>query len=366
MKLTLRRLGRCWSGGTTVTPVSCSRALGAGSAIGGFAAAVLASETLSAAQPDRARDRIGQPPISCSIGASARPSRIEPAIIEPGVISPLSTMQAPRPSIADCRKKRRVFDIVENWLTTSAEARLACSARLRFACQRDEHGAAHAEALDDLGLLADGLGEAFRGHRRRRRLDGRALGHHLVGEGDRDEDEAAADREPAEQRVEAEDREDEERRPRQVEEREEHRRGHELLHRLEVAQPRPRLAALARDEGAGEAGLEDLGVEAGLDQRADAGGDAAAGVVEHAHDAVERRDQHGEGDQRRLRPARQHPVVDLEHVERPGQHQDVDEAAEDRQRHEQRPRSAQGLVGGRGGGLGHGLQALTPLARAQS
>ena len=91
---------------------------------------------MSAAQPDRARDRIGQPPISCSIGASARPSRIEPAIIEPGVISPLSTTQAPRPSIADCRKKRRVFDSVENWLTTSAEARLACSARLRFACQR--------------------------------------------------------------------------------------------------------------------------------------------------------------------------------------------------------------------------------------
>ena len=222
-----------------------------------------------------------------------------------------------------------------------------------------EHGAAHAEALDHLGLLADGLGEAVRDHRRRRRLDGRALGHHLVGEGDGDEEQAAADREPAEQRVEAEDREDEDRRPRQVEEREEHRRGHELLHRLEVAQARPRPAALARDEGAGEAGLEDPGVEAGLDQRADAGGDAAAGVVEHAHDAVERRDQHGERDEGRLRPARQHPVVDLEHVERPGQHQDVDEAAEDRQRHEQRPRAAQGLLGG----LGHGLQALTPLAR---
>jgi len=68
-------------------------------------------------------------------------------------------------------------------------------------------------------------------------------------------------------------------------------------------------------------------------------------------------DQHGEGDEGRLRPARQHPVVDLEHVEGAGQHQDVDEAAEDRQRHEQRPRAAQGLLGS----LGHGLQALTPL-----
>ena len=92
LRLTLRRLGRCWSGGTTVTPVSWSCARGVGSAIGGFDDWDLASEVLSAAQPERARDRIGQPPISCSIGASARPSRIEPAIIEPGVISPLSTM----------------------------------------------------------------------------------------------------------------------------------------------------------------------------------------------------------------------------------------------------------------------------------
>ena len=96
-----------------------------------------------------------------------------------------------------------------------------------------------------------------------------------------------------------------------------------------------------------------LRVEPGLDQRADPGGDAAAGVVEHAHDAVERRDQHGERDERRLGAARQHPVVDLEHVERPGQHQDVDEAAEHPERHEQRPRAAQR---GLGGGLGHGLQ----------
>ena len=204
--------------------------------------------------------------------------------------------------------------------------------------------------LDHLGLLADDLGEALRGHRRRRRLDGRALGQHLVGEGDGDEDERR--RRPRTSRGSgwklkiAKTKSGVHGRSKSAKSTGE---ADEPLHRLEVAQPRPRLAALAGDAGRGRGRLEDLGVEAGLDQRADAGGDAAAGVVEHAHDAVERGDQHGEGDQRRLRPARQHPVVDLEHVERAGQHQDVDEAAEDRQRHEQRPRAAQGLVGGRGG-----------------
>ena len=39
--------------------------------------------------------------------------------------------------------------------------------------------------------------------------------------------------------------------------------------------------------------------------------------------------QHGEPDQRRQAAARQHPVVDLEHEERAGQHQHVADATED-------------------------------------
>ena len=51
-------------------------------------------------------------------------------------------------------------------------------------------------------------------------------------------------------------------------------------------------------------------------------------MVQHAHHQEEKRDDCDEGDQRRLRARGQHPVVDLEHEQRPGQHQQVHEHAE--------------------------------------
>ncbi|SST09813.1 Uncharacterised protein [Acinetobacter baumannii] len=41
------------------------------------------------------------------MGPSARPIRIEPAIIIPGVMRPSTASQAPRPSTRDCRAMRR-------------------------------------------------------------------------------------------------------------------------------------------------------------------------------------------------------------------------------------------------------------------
>ena len=51
---------------------------------------------------------------ACSIGASARPSRIDAAIITPGVTWPWIASQAPSPSIIDCRNSRSVRDMVLN------------------------------------------------------------------------------------------------------------------------------------------------------------------------------------------------------------------------------------------------------------
>ena len=45
----------------------------------------------------------------CSIGASARPMMMEPAIIMPGVRSPASTRYAPVPSMPTCTEKRNAF-----------------------------------------------------------------------------------------------------------------------------------------------------------------------------------------------------------------------------------------------------------------
>ena len=66
-------------------------------------------------------------------------------------------------------------------------------------------------------------------------------------------------------------------------------------------------------------------VEPGLEGGADARRDPAAHVVEHAHDREERGDQHGQRQQRLLGAAREHPVVDLEHVERRVSISSVDE-----------------------------------------
>ena len=98
--------------------------------------------------------------------------------------------------------------------------------------------------------------------------------------------------------MEAVDREEEERRPGHVEDGEEHRRAGQPLHRLEILEAGGGLRALARQHRAAQAGAEHLRCRAGLHRGADPRRDAAADVVEHAHDGEERGDQDGEGEQR--------------------------------------------------------------------
>lgn len=61
-----------------------------------------------------------------------------------------------------------------------------------------------------------------------------------------------------------------------------------------------------------------------------AGHDAAAGVFENAHDNVEEHDEHSQADERFDRARAQHAVIDLKHVEGPGEHQKVGKHAEER------------------------------------
>ena len=86
-----RRLGLLCSGGTMVSACTSSRPRGRGRAVGSSCSGVVSSSFCRFAQPCRARSTSGQPPIACSTGASARPIRIEPAIIAPALISPSST-----------------------------------------------------------------------------------------------------------------------------------------------------------------------------------------------------------------------------------------------------------------------------------
>ena len=77
------------------------------SGAGGVSASRAASERRAAS----ARWNDGHCITACSIGASARPSRIDAAIMMPGVTWPRIASQAPSPSIIDCRNRRSVREV---------------------------------------------------------------------------------------------------------------------------------------------------------------------------------------------------------------------------------------------------------------
>jgi hypothetical protein len=141
---------------------------------------------------------------------------------------------------------------------------------------------------------------------------------------------AAGDGQQAERPVEEEDRGEEDRRPGRVEEGEGRRAGQGALDRLEIAQAAAGLSALVGGDGAAQRRFEHPSVEQGLEPRAGAGEHAGADMVQQPHDEKQRRDQQEQRRQRRLGPAGEHAVIDLQHEQRPGQHQQVDEYAEER------------------------------------
>ena len=70
---------------------------------------------------------------------------------------------------------------------------------------------------------------------------------------------------------------------------------------------------------------------------------ARADQVEHALEGIGADQEDRERNQRRHAPAAQDPVVDLQHVERAGEHQQVHHAREQRHAPERAPALAQGL-----------------------
>jgi len=137
--------------------------------------------------------------------------------------------------------------------------------------------------------------------------------------------------------VEHEDRGDEQRRPRDVEDRQQHRRGQQPLHRFQVALRGHGGGIIGHQRRALHRGGEDPAVEPVLEPGPDAGHHAPAGIVQQAHRNEEAGDEDRQGDQRFLGPAGDDAVIDLQHVERTGQHQQVDEHRKDEHGDEQAP-----------------------------
>ncbi len=190
------------------------------------------------------------------------------------------------------------------------------------------HRVHHALAADDLAGASRVFAEAVRGLGGRLRLAHAFRGQDLGQYGDGHEDEAARDGEPAEPTVKDEDRAKKERREGQVHQCGEGGRGVVGLDRLEIPAGGQRLGRRG-PLALKNLGAEDAVVQRRLEPRAIACNEAGTREVEKPHQPVKHDDEDQERHQRLFRPRPQHAVIDLEHEERAGQHQDVDEDAEE-------------------------------------
>ena len=125
-------------GGTTDRLCASSRALGRGSAVRTGSAGTRVSSSERRRFASWARVTSAHWPTACSMGCNARPIRIDPAIIAPPLSWPFNTSQAPRPSIADCKNIRKVFDTAPKVPPRSPTAMLSAKAVDRAFCQRSK------------------------------------------------------------------------------------------------------------------------------------------------------------------------------------------------------------------------------------
>ncbi len=148
----------------------------------------------------------------------------------------------------------------------------------------------------------------------------------LIEDRNRDQDRATHQRQPAKKRVKDEDRCHEKRRPGHVEQRQHHRRRKKPAHRIEILKRSRRRAPMQRSalENRTKYRLVQLRLKAGARARHD----AAAGVFQKPEKEIQNCHKREERDQRFLGTRAQHPVIDLKHEQRPGQHQQIGENAE--------------------------------------
>ncbi len=158
------------------------------------------------------------------------------------------------------------------------------------------------------------------------------------------QDQRADQRRDADPRMEQEADQNVDRHPGQIEQRERPGGDQEGADLIEVAQRREAVALRARAQRELHHDVVDPRAQPLVERRRDAHQDARADDVEHALEGEQRQRQHRQRDQRRHAPARKHPVVDLEHVERAGQIENVDQAAHQADRDEGVPACRQRLA----------------------
>ena len=144
--------------------------------------------------------------------------------------------------------------------------------------------------------------------------------------------------------------------PGQIDDGDRTRAGQKAADLIEVADRLGPIAGVAARDGEADHRAMHGQREALVEQRRGADHDARADQVEGALEGIGADQEDRKRDQRRHAPAAQHPVVDLQHVERAGEHQQVHDAREQRHAPERAPAIAQsrGEVGmDRGFGCKH-------------
>ncbi|KGQ02328.1 hypothetical protein BBAD15_g12461 [Beauveria bassiana D1-5] len=187
----------------------------------------------------------------------------------------------------------------------------------------------HAHGLDGLGVAQLSFGLDPRPHRQPARLGQQLARHLLVEPGQRHQHHRARQRQRSHPRMEQEHHQQEQRKPRRIEEREHRAARQELAQGIQVID---RLGGIGRH--ARQAALERRPVhtprQRRVKARADLDDDHAARVIQRPHQRQQADDHQAQHDQREDVAGRQHAVIDLQHVQRRRQHQQVGGDAEGR------------------------------------
>ncbi|MGY4431517.1 hypothetical protein ACVWWO_003994 [Bradyrhizobium sp. F1.13.1] len=206
------------------------------------------------------------------------------------------------------------------------------------------HPAGHAHRHHDFGIAAAGLGEIVALGGKPHRVFRRLAGHELGDQRQSDQDDGADQRGDADHDVEGEADGEIERQPGQIEERARAHAAKKGADIVEIAQRLKPLVAAADQQRQADDGVEHPLVQGFVQRGADPAQNPVADHVQNALRHVEETGEDDQADQGRNAAARQHPIVDLQHEDRPGQIEQVDHAAHQADADKRRATGAQRIT----------------------
>ena len=194
--------------------------------------------------------------------------------------------------------------------------------------------ARHSHGGENFGVAAAGLGERLAGHGEGGRGPGRIARHGFGHHGDDAENDGAEQGSKPDVGMESKADHEIDRQPRQVEQRVRTRTRQEGANAVEIAQRLESVVAVAHLQRQAHDRLIDSAAQRLVEAPANSHQNAAADQIEQALRGVETAGQDQEPDERRYAAARQYAVVNLQHEERAGEHQNIAHAGHQADRNE--------------------------------